>query len=82
MKDDNIRKDFDESGDKLFNSLYCDEGVFIFLDREDAKSIYTQMEVNNVSFSFDIPKKDFLRLTRAMNYAIRALKIERLRKDK
>ena len=82
MKEDKIKKDFDDSGDKLFNTLYLDEGVFIFLDRKDDKSIYTQMAVNDVSFSFDIPKRDFLRLTRAMNYAIRAIKIEGLRDHK
>jgi len=82
MKEDKIRKDFDDSGDKLFNTLYRDEGVFIFLDREDDESIYTQMAINDISFNFDIPKRDFLRLTRAMNYAIRAIKIEGLRDHK
>ncbi len=82
MKEDEIRKNFDESGDKLFDTLYRDESVFIFLDREVHNSIYTQIEVNDVSFSFDIPQRDFLRLTRAMNYAIRAIKIEGLRDHK
>jgi len=79
MKEDEIRKNFDESGDKLFDTLYRDENVFIFLDREVHNSIYTQIEVNDVSFSFDIPQRDFLRLAQAMNYAIRAIKIEGLR---
>ena len=78
MKEGNIKKDFDESGDKLFNPLYNDEGVFIFLDREDPNSIFTQMIINEISFSFDIPKKEFFRLTRAMNYSLRALKIQRM----
>ena len=82
MKENKIRENFDENGDKLFNTLYRDDGVFIFLDREEHYSIYTQMIVNDVSFSFDIPKRDFLRLTRAMNYAIRAIKIEGLRDHK
>ncbi len=82
MKEDKIRKDFDDSGDKLFNTLYRDEGVFSVLDREDDESIYTQMAINDISFNFDIPKRDFLRLTRAMNYAIRAIKIEGLRDHK
>lgn len=79
MKNKKIEDNFDESGDKLFNTLYRDDGVFIFLDREESTSIYTQLIINEISFSFDIPKRDFLRLTRAMNYAIRAIKIERLK---
>ena len=82
MKENKIRENFDENGDKLFNTLYRDDGVFIFLDREEHYSIYTQMIVNDISFSFDIPKRDFLRLTRAMNYAIRAIKIEGLKDHK
>ena len=62
--------------DKYFNPLYRDESVFIFLDREEPDSIFTQMIINEMSFSFDIPKRNFLRLTRAMNYSIRALKID------
>jgi len=78
MNEDKSRKDFDEYGDELFNSLYRDEGVFIFLDRKEPDSIYTQMLVNKIGFSFDIPHKDFFRLTRAMNFALRALKTERM----
>jgi diadenosine tetraphosphate (Ap4A) HIT family hydrolase len=82
MKENKIRENFDENCDKLFNTLYRDDGVCIFLDREEHYSIYTQMIVNDVAFSFDIPQRDFLRLTRAMNYAIRAIKIEGLRDHK
>ena len=76
MNEDKSKKDFDECGDELYNSLYRDEGVFIFLDRKGSDSIYKQVQVNEISFSFDIPKNEFFRLTRAMNFALRALKIE------
>jgi len=64
--------------DEIFNPLYRDEGIFIFSDRKESESISTQIFVNSVSFGFDIPKIDFLRLARAMNYAIRAIKIDKM----
>ena len=73
MNEDKSKKDFDECGDELYDSLFSDERVFIFQDRKEPDSIYTQMEVNKISFAFDISKKDFFRLARAMNYALRAL---------
>ena len=76
MNKNKIEKNFDEAGDKLFNSLYNDDEVMIVTDREEPDTIFTHLIVNKISFSFQIPKKDFLRLTRAMNYAIRAIKIE------
>jgi len=77
MNEDKSKKDFDECGDELYDSLFSDECVFIFMDRKEPDSIYTQMVVNKISFAFDIPKKDFFKLARGMNYALRALKIEK-----
>jgi len=61
-----------------FFYIFFGYGVFIFLDRKEPDSIYTQILVNKIGFSFDIPHKDFFRLTRAMNFALRALKTERM----
>jgi len=77
MNKNKIEKNFDESGDELFGSLYNDDGVMIVTDREEPDTVFTHVIVNKISFSFQIPKKDFLRLTRGMNYAIRAIKIEK-----
>lgn len=74
--------DVDQLGDEYFNPLYLDDGVMIMIDRKEPDAIFTQMIVNEMSFSFDIPKRDFLRLTRAMNYAIKAIKIEKLGRHK
>jgi len=61
--------------DKNFNPLYRGNGVFIFTSIDEPDSVFTQLEVNDIGFCFDIPKRDFFRLTKAMNYAIKASKI-------
>jgi hypothetical protein len=76
------KMNIDDFEDNHFNPLYLDNGVMIMVDKKEPDDVFTQMIVNGMAFSFDIPKTDFLRLTQAMNYAIRAIKIEKLGRHK